>query len=64
MALSLAHLKLSCLHHTLLAIGHTAEVTMATFEISCLLPPFFASMASFGRVMVVTGIYGPLDEEY
>ena len=48
--------ELPCLFHTVLAIRHSAEVTMATFEISCLLPLFLACVAPFGRVVVVTGI--------
>ena len=55
--------ELSCLLHAVLAIRHSAEVTMAAFEISCLFPLFLARVAPFWRVVVVTGIYGPFKSE-
>ena len=48
--------KLPCLLHAVLAIRHSAKVTMAAFEISCLFPLFLARVAPFWRVVVVTGI--------
>ena len=55
--------KSSSLGHALLAIRHATKVTVAALEVFGVLPFFLASVATFMRVVVRSGIYRTVHEK-